>query len=476
MNSIPPIRLSTVEKEGVPISAKVKQLIGDETEVQISYPGVGAVVLASYLKRNGITVHVRDWYLDTIDAAAYGIIGISGSLLTLFQLQDIVKSLHAANSNAIIVVGGPITHTYSLDTLLSTIPEIHFVIFHEGEKSFLELIQALRNGWDVSNIAGIGYQRDGIAFQSPLREPLSPNEILSPDWSMVNMSKRHPVLSIETARGCTYHCAYCSEVEYWGKPVRFRSLQSVIDEIIDNYSRFGIAMYRFADSCLTAPEERCEQLCDAIISQVINRGIPLKWSCYGRINNLTDSLLAKMKSAGCVAIGIGMESGAQTVLKKMNKLYTPEQIISGISNARKNGIITHCNIIVGFPGETKQTIEYTVTILNSAKPDTFHCMLFDIAPHTLVSQNKTGFEINGDRLTWSHETMTSHEAFSAMAEIICKVNPSCHIPMGDVISILLISAGNSQNDATALFASIASGTAGKREADMLNTAMRKSAL
>jgi biotin synthase-like enzyme len=180
-----------------------------------------------------------------------------------------------------------------------------------------------------------------------------------------------------------------------------------------------------------------------------------------------------MKLAGCVAICIGMESGEPDILNKMNKFYSPKQIIDGVTNARNHGIITHCNIIVGFPGETNETVKNTIHIINRAMPDTFHCMLLDVAPNTSLSQNKSNFGIEGDRLNWKHSTMSNIDAFSAISTIMSDVNPSCHVPMGDVITIILTSAGYPSDDIRSLFQSLTSGTAGKKELEMINNAVRR---
>jgi anaerobic magnesium-protoporphyrin IX monomethyl ester cyclase len=470
---IPKIRLTTVERNGVPLSATIKRLMGDDALVHISYPGVGPITLATYLNKNGITLEVKDWYFEKVDFANYGIVGISGTHLDLDQLKEIVMSIREVNSNAMIVVGGPITFTYSSDTLFAAIPDVNYIIFNEGEKTFLELVQAINNNLDVSKIAGIGYRRSNKIIITDKRKPLQPDEICSPDWSFVDMSKRLPLLSIETARGCTYNCAYCFEVNFWGKPVRFRNPQSIIEEIKKNYQQLNILTYRIADSCFSAPEKRCTEICDLLISNFTDRGIPLKWSCYARITNLKKALLQKMKLAGCVAVCVGMESGDQKILKSMNKCYSAEQIVNGISSARELGIITHCNIIAGFPGETNETIENTICILNAAMPDTFHCMVLDVAPNTALSQNKALHTLEGDRLEWKHSTMTSDEAMLAISKIMAQVKLSCHLPMGDVVTILLISAGYTSNEVKALFHSIATDIAGEKELHMLNIAFRR---
>ena len=164
--------------------------------------------------------------------------------------------------------------------------------------------------------------------------------------------------------------------------MRFRNIESVIKEIRQDVDEYGIRTFRFVDSCFTAPEERCGEICDSIFEQFIEKGLEIRWTSYGRINNLSRDLLEKMRRAGCVALDIGMESGDRDILQNMKKGYSDRRIVESIETAKDIGILTHCNIVVGFPGETDETIENTIDILNGASPDTYDCMLLYVAPHS----------------------------------------------------------------------------------------------
>ena len=115
----------------------------------------------------------------------------------------------------------------------------------------------------------------------------------------VRLTKSLKIFPIETARGCLYNCAFCSEVHYWGKPTRYKSINKVVDDLKQNVDKYQVKTFRFTDSCFTAPVERCMDLCDAIYTECINNKYDIKWTSYARVNNLTDELLEKMKRSGC---------------------------------------------------------------------------------------------------------------------------------------------------------------------------------
>jgi p-methyltransferase len=217
----------------------------------------------------------------------------------------------------------------------------------------------------------------------------------------------------------------------------------VLDEIQRNVDEFGIANFRFTDSCFSAPPERAATICDAIYDRFIRSGIPIKWSSYSRINNLTHNLLEKMKRSGCIALDIGAESGAPSILKKMGRNYTREQIINVAKAARELDIITDFNIVVGFPGETDETVEETIDMLQEAKPDAFSCFVLFVAPHMDISGRGVRYGLNGSGLSWSHATMTSEKAHQALERISQSVTNSCSFPGAESFAGYLAAIGYS---------------------------------
>jgi tRNA A37 methylthiotransferase MiaB len=167
----------------------------------------------------------------------------------------------------------------------------------------------------------------------------------------------------------------------------------------------------------------------------------VKWSSYARISNLDYPLLEKMKRSGCVALDIGVESGSMDMLRAMGRNYNPENAVNIARFARELGIITNFNVVVGFPGETGDSIKRTAELIEKAAPDTFASFLFFMANNTRVDKSFEQFHVQGRGLTWRHDTMTSEEAQCMMQELENSINSSANFPGGEYFSCYLASLG-----------------------------------
>ncbi len=444
----------------------------DVIPIHDSMPLLGSQLMATVMAEKGHIVTIKDWFLEKIDFQGVDFVGISTTALDLKDLKEIA-SVISKSTQCKLIAGGPLFWSYAPEKVLKEIPQIDFVVLGEGEQTFVELISVLIEDKDVAGVKGIAYNKDGRIVITEKRNRLCPESIPAPDWRLLDFKNRLPLLPIETARGCTYNCAFCSEVHYWGKPVRFRNVDHIVDEIKNNYEQLGICTYRISDSCFSAPESRSMQVCDALLEGCIRQGIPLKWSAFARVNNLNGELLEKMKLAGCVALDIGMESGDSAILKGMNKGYSYDDIIEGVRIAKKVGIFTHCNVIIGFPGETPQSIVNTISVLNDAQPDSYHCMLLDMAPNTILSDSPEKFNIQGDRLVWQHDTMSYDQALGYMKDMIARVKFSCLFPGGELSAIMLASIGFDTNRIKRFFRNITRNKIGEQETEMFNQIWRR---
>ncbi|MDO8786398.1 MAG: radical SAM protein, partial [Syntrophales bacterium] len=101
----------------------------------------------------------------------------------------------------------------------------------------------------------------------------------------------------------------------------------------------------------------------ALFEGMIKNNIDLTWNCSTRAERVNPDILKLMKKAGCHTIALGMESVDKTVLKNIRKNIEPEQIRESVSMIRKYGIDTIIFCVVGFPGETKESIEKTISFL-----------------------------------------------------------------------------------------------------------------
>jgi radical SAM superfamily enzyme YgiQ (UPF0313 family) len=406
--------------------------------------------LGRYLVEHGIDVKIVDFYLDEVKSFDVDIVGISSTFMSVEDVKQIAERVREENPSATIVLGGPLSWSVLPDQLLHMVPSLDYIVMREGEQTFSELIHLIGIGGDPSTVRGLVFLRNDAVVKTPTRTFLDSKEIPQPFWELMDIPciKRLPVLPVETSRGCPFNCAYCSEVTYWGKPVRYRSDDDVIRELRHNTQVLGITSFRFTDSCFSAPPNRCARLCDSIYENFIKQDIPLKWSSYARIDTLDYTLLEKMKRSGCIALDIGVESGSSKVLSLMGRSYSTELVVEVAQAARDIGIITNFNVVIGFPGETAETVEATAELIDCAAPDTYACFLFFLAPNTRVDASRSKYRVEGSGLAWRHDTMMSEEAQKNMIALTEKVSHSTNFPGGEYFACYLASVGYSVEEIT----------------------------
>ena len=460
-----PMGLPQFEEMGTNLNPQLIKSISGRTSFRISIPTIGPAVIGSYLQQQGIEVEITDFYFDEVNAFGVDIVGISSTFMGVRDVQEIADLIRRQNPSATIVLGGPLSWSLSPLKLLELITNIDFIVLREGEQTFLELIHELRNGGNISSIKGLVFREAGSGFETSPRPLLDGDKISQPAWELTGIPtpKRLPVLPVETSRGCPYNCAYCSEVHYWGKPVRYRASDNVVKELRHNVEQFGIKTFRFTDSCFSAPATRSAEICDAIYKGCISDGFEVKWSSYARLENLNSGLLETMKRSGCVALDIGVESGASTILRRMGRNYSPETAVEVARAARELGIITNFNVVVGFPGETRETLQSTAEMINEAAPDTFSCFLLFLAPNTLAYANPKKYGIEGEGLYWKHDTMTSKEASEAMLRMIEDISSSISFPGGEYTACYLTSVGYTEKEIRDFYKAV--GRLAKGQAD-----------
>lgn len=455
----PPMQIPDLDEFGtLLLPSMIPALLSNKDRFSFSFPTLGSVVVATYLQQHGVEVTVKDFYLDEVNARDADIVGISSTfMMEIDHVREVVKTVKQQNPAATVVMGGPLSWSISPSKILQAIPDLDIIVRQEGEATFLELVRALRTGATLDGVQGIFFRREGKIIETPPRPFLSATDWLSPDWSLMDLRldiSRIRLLPVETSRGCVYNCAYCSEVHYWPKPARFKSPTAVVKEIQRNIEQYGVSTFRFMDSCFSAPPRRCTEICDALYDGCIREGLDIKWSSYARVGNLTMDLLEKMKRAGCVALDIGAESGDPHMLQQMYRQdYSPQEIIEVARRGRAVGILIHYNFVVGFPGETEETIQNTIRVIEEARPDSYACFLLFLAPNTTLHKEREKFAITGGGLSWRHATMTSEEAGRAMFEIYRSASANL-FPGGEYFAGFLTSLGYSIDEIREFFAAI----------------------
>ena len=166
-----------------------------------------------------------------------------------------------------------------------------------------------------------------------------------------------------TTRGCPYLCDFCSNPVF-GQSYRERSAENVVAEMRE-IKQLGYDRVFFSDDCFTQNLKRVESICN-ILSQ---EDIDLEWMCLSRADRLDDRIAKKMARAGCVQIFFGIESGNERMLRVMNKRIILKDVISAIRSAKRAGIATGGFFILGYPGETNESLLDTLRFSSSLPLD-----------------------------------------------------------------------------------------------------------
>jgi radical SAM superfamily enzyme YgiQ (UPF0313 family) len=188
----------------------------------------------------------------------------------------------------------------------------------------------------------------------------------------------------------------------FGKTYRMRSPKNVVDELEWLRNVHKAEAFTFYDDTLTFDKKRIYEICDGIK----NRKIGLPWDCQSRVDQVSQEILAKMKEAGCQQIFFGVESGCQQVLDTVNKRTSIEQNEKAIKLAKDAGLFVTISVIIGYPGETRNTVNQTLNFIRRAKPDDAYICVATPYPGTELRNlvEKMGWRMSSD---WNlYDTMT----------------------------------------------------------------------
>jgi radical SAM superfamily enzyme YgiQ (UPF0313 family) len=307
-------------------------------------------------------------------------VGISGMTCEAFDIHEMAKKIKEVFPQKKVILGGPHPTTAPAEVIKD--PNVDFAVIGEGEETLPRLISAIEAGNDSFTIPGVAYSRNGNSTVNP-GQVITRNldELPFPAWDLIDIEKyfcftrqsviyAHPrFMSIFTSRGCPYQCIYCHQV--FGKKLRTRSPENVLDEIKLLYEQYGIREFHVADDNFNLDAGRAERICDLIIASGLKIHLSFPNGLRGDIVSL--QLLKKLKEAGTFMISYAIESGSPRMQKYLKKNIRFEKMTRIIDETDHLGILCNGFFMIGFPGETKKEIELT---LNYAWKSKFHTASF----------------------------------------------------------------------------------------------------
>jgi len=307
---------------------------------------MGLLYLGTVLKQAGVDVQILDlsgipeaeWVFP--EAEWYGFSTYTASYNRTVRIKQRVEALYP---DVKTVAGGP--HASAL--AVEVADEFDHVVIGEGEIALWKLIM----GHNFGRVIG--------------GQPMEMHEIPHPDYSLVEVSsyKREylgkPSFQLFTSRGCPYDCGFCSKLP-GGNKLRRRTVNDVALEVLKIRATYGDVSFRIKDDYFASNLNWLRDLW--------HYDLGIEYSCNVRAD-YKQGIPQQLAETGCKTACIGIESGSDKVLTSMGKGTTRQQNIDAIKGLQDVGIEVLAWIVVGYPGETHETLYETISLLEEAQPD-----------------------------------------------------------------------------------------------------------
>ena len=336
-------------------------------------PPLGLAYIASSLEAVGHKVDLIDAIAlclskeevsERIEQFDPELVGITAMTPTFHGALEAARIAKIHNKKTLI--GGVHMSIYAEETL--SYEEVDFGIVGEGEETIVELCSALEEGRDYNSIQGLCYKLDdGLIKVSGPRIVMNLTKLPMPSYHLLPMEKYSsiigmtPVSTMMGARGCPYQCGFCYKTPS-DKKYRTRSVENIVDEIEFLIENYKIKEVMFYDDIMPRAYAR------DLSNEIIKRKVKIFWQTPQRVNLVNPELLKLMAKSGCHILRFGVEQGDPEMMQLVEKRITVDQVRKAFRDANAAGIKTFAYFIIGYTGETEQTMQATIDLAKDMNP------------------------------------------------------------------------------------------------------------
>lgn len=337
---------------------------------------LGLLALAANLRVEGLAAEVfrpdrplfrfQDYTATAIDIVRREtpIVGFSTwchsyptALLLARELKRLRPELH-------LVFGGPQATLLDVETL-ERHPSVDVILRGEADQTIAPLVHCLLAGAgpaELAAIPGLSFRQVG-AGGTIQRNPMGPladlDRLPVPAYDLISVDLAS--VSLDVGRGCPFKCTFCTTNDFFSKSYRVKSVARILAEMDIVHSLGGATRFGFTHDMFTLNRVFVGELCRALVAHREATGRDYRWSCSARIDCVSGELLAEMAEAGCHGIFFGIETGSQrmqTIIRKHLRVANGYTIVD---RCRELGILPTTAFIAGFPEETPDDLDRTLT-------------------------------------------------------------------------------------------------------------------
>ena len=387
------------------------------------------MVLASTLIGNGLSCEWVNLFQDEKDElrrkleSGVRVVAITTTLyFSPEPIKEIVDFVRLYDKEVLIVLGGAYVYTLMRAGLLDSLKSVGanvIIASSQGELELVEIVKAQINKVDIFSLRGLHILCGGEFIFTGEHSPYSTLVDNRIDYKLFD-GKLGDYVFIRTTVGCPFNCYFCSYKITETQEGKYLTIseEQVEDELDRIASVDSVEFIEFIDSSANIPIKRFKN----ILRMMIKNKYRFKWGTQIRCQFVDEEMAYLMKEAGCIIAFLGIESGSNTMLGIMNKKATTEKYTRGINFLREAGIFTIGSFIIGFPGETDETLAETAEFINRSNMDIYFVYPWELQDLAPIFKLKDKYGIRGDRLTWQHNTMNFGQALLKSRELICNID------------------------------------------------------
>lgn len=336
------------------------------------------VALASALDRHQVEVEIIDGRLEAdpvaaVVKAADGALCVGITVLTGAPIHDalaVARAVKAAQPQCPVVWGGWHPSLFAHECLAEA--SIDAVVIGQGEDTFREIVARLSGGAVLDGCPGtIVRSRTGETVPSAARPLRDLNELPRHDYSLIPVAryfalKQARQIDYISSQGCRFRCAFCADPAVFARTWTGLQPDRIVDEVAALHRAYGMDDLAFQDETFFTHSKRVDALADALLQ----RALPITWTATLRADQacrLGDELFAKTVRSGLRRVMVGVESGSQEMLDRLKKDMTIDQVRQTADLCARHGVGAIFNFIVGFPGESEQSMQATLALAKTLR-------------------------------------------------------------------------------------------------------------
>ena len=361
------------------------------------YPPLGIGYLAAVLRAQDVQVDLIDGQMieenqfwQEIENLTADVVLMSATIRQIKGAELVAKIIKKHNPATTVILGGPGLSALAVQHRdFGKGTDIDTIVKEEAEDLLPLILRRLETHEPLNDVPNLIINNDRNIISTRVDPALPdvriipwPNRAIFDEKAYLSRwldSAKMTSVHIMGSRGCPFSCSFCDRT-VTGRRVRYRDAEDVAAEMLFLEKRYAPDDIFYFDDLFTVNKKRVIALCRTLQE----KSLRTSWSAQGRVDTVDEEILEAMKTAGCAELMFGVESGSERILQYLVKGFTREKIIWAFDLCHRVGIKPGAYLIVGVPGETRQDIMDTVSLVERIEPSLLNFSFLTPFPNTAL--------------------------------------------------------------------------------------------